>query len=47
MYSLSADVFASGTTLRLAEGNTWQLTQRNNSHHGVTEGGEFISIYEH
>lgn len=47
MYSLSADVFTSGITLRLAEANTWQLTQRNNGHHGGAEGREFIFIYEH
>lgn len=47
MYSLSADVFTSGTTLCLAEANTWQLTQRNNGHHGGAEGREFIFIYEH
>lgn len=47
MYSLSADVFTSGTTLCLAEANTWQLTQRNNGHHGGAEGRDFIFIYEH
>lgn len=47
MYSLSVDVFTSGTTLCLAEANTWQLTQRNNGHHSGAEGREFIFIYEH
>jgi len=44
--SACANFFASGTSLQLAEGNTWQPTQKHNGHHSRTEVREFNFIYE-